>query len=416
MPKTDIQVFDLISPEVPKEQSPVDRNIDDFKKFGANNLFPQAIALLNRTTIAHRGILKNKTIYTVGKGFLVDEGNDSLKEYIKNVNANEESLKQVYKKLVSDWYGFGNGYLELVTNKAREFFNIFHKQAVRARISKDGKSVIFHPDWARYTGNKDLAKIVPLYPNFEESEDGNLRSILHIKSYEPEFDWYGLPEWLGAMDAAAIGFKTNKWNLSRLDNQFQGSALLEVYGDESDEELKKGIKAVKSEFTGEGKNSKLIVITKQPGAENPTKYTPFIQNSEGEWINLHKQSDQDLIIAHTWFRSLTSLAEAGQLGNTQQIRNEYAIAKTTVIDEANDTLLEPIKQVLENETNLDVENLTLNNQNPINITDLLELDFVVTKGEARKMLGLPVDENDPEMNKPIKVEKDGSINISTGSN
>lgn len=416
MGKTDIQVFNLASPEVPKEQSPVDRTINDFKRFGANNLFPQAIALLNRTTIAHRGILKNKTIYTVGKGFLVDEGNDALKEYIKNVNANDESLKQVYKKLVFDWYGFGNGFLELVTNQARDFFNIFHKQSVRGRISKDGKSVIFHPDWARYAGSKKLAKTIPLYPNFEQGEDGNLRSILHIKSYEPEFDWYGLPEWLGAMDAAAIGFKTNKWNLSRLDNQFQTSALLEIFGDESDEELKKGLKTLKNEYTGEGKNSKLIVITKQPGAENPTKYTPFIQNSEGEWINLHKQSDQDLIIAHNWFRSLTSLGEPGRLGETQQIRNEYAIAKATVIDETNDTLLTPIKQVLENETNLDVENLALNNQNPINITDLLDLDFVVTKGEARKMLGLPVDEDDDTMKEPIKVQKDGSINISAGSN
>jgi len=113
---------------------------------------------------------------------------------------------------------------------------------------------------------------------------------------------------------------------------------------------------------------------------------------------------------------LTSLGEPGQLGNTQQIRNEYAIAKATVIDETNDTLLTPIKQILENETNLDIEELTVNNQNPINITDLLDLDFVVTKGEARKLLGLPVEEDDPKMDEPIKTEKNGSINISTGGN
>lgn len=414
MKKTSIEVVNLSVPVIPKEETPIDRTFKNFKRFGSDNLFPQQIALINRTTVAHRGILKNKTIYTVGKGFIVDEGNDQLKEYIKNVNANNESLKQVYKKFVFDFYGFGNAYVEFVTDRQRGFFNIFHKQSVRARISEDSKSVIFHPDWSRYTSNKKLAKTIPLYPNFEEI-DGNLRSVLHIKTYEPEFTFYGLPDWIAALDATAIAFKTNKWNVSRLDNQFQVSALLEIFGEESDEELKKGIKSIKREFTGEGKNAKLITIRKQPGGE-ATKYTPFVQNSEGEWIDLHKQSYQDLIIEHNWFRSLTSLGEPGQLGNTQQIRNEYAIAKATVIDETNDTLLTPIKQVLENETNLDIEDLTVNNQNPINIVDLLDIDFVVTKGEARKLLGLPVDEDDPKMDEPIKTEKNGSINISTGSN
>lgn len=416
MPKktTSIDIVNLSVPRIPVEETQVDRTIDVFKRFGSDNLFPQKIALINRTTITHRGILKNKTIYTVGKGFNVSEGNEPLRDYIKNVNANNESLKDVYKKFVFDFYGWGNAYLEFVTNSSREFFNIFHRQSVRARLSKDAKSVIFHPDWSRYQGHKNLATTIPLYPNFEEI-NGNLRSILHVKSYEPEFTFYGLPEWLGAMDAAAIGFKTNKWNISRLDNQFQVSALLEVFGDESDEELKKGIKAAKKELTGEGNNAKLLVIRKHPGGE-ATKYTPFVQTSEGEWINLHKQSDQDLIIAHNWFRSLTSLSEPGQLGNTQQIRNEYAIAKATVIDETNDTLLSQIKLVLDNETSFEVEDLTVNNQNPINITDLLDLDFVVTIGEARKLLGLPVDEDDPRMNEPIKKQKDGSISISTGGN
>lgn len=407
----DIEIINLIVPEFPAEKSELETTFEKFQRFGSDNLFPQQIALINRQGTTHRAILNNKTLYCVGQGFITDENNLPLIDFIKKVNNKNESLKKLIKKVIFDYLSFGNGFIELVTNQKKDFLNIFHQQTTRCRISLDGKNVLIHPDWNRYYEGAAKIKTVPLYPIFEKGkEDEFIHSIVHIKNYEPEFTYYGVPSWLAAMDAAAIGYKTNKWNVSRLDNQFTISALLELTGSADDENLKKGKAAIKKEFTNEdgeeGKNSKLIVITKEPGADNSAKYTPFVQNSEGEWINLHKQSDQDCIIAHNWFRSLSGLAEAGQLGNTQQIRSEYEIAKNTVIAEIQELMLDEIKMILQNETKIKCDDLTFKNVSPVGISDLLDINSIIKKGEGRKMLGLIVDKNDATMEDFIK--KDGN--------
>jgi hypothetical protein len=404
--KTSVDVVSLAVPNFPKEQSPVDNIRQNFQRFGSDNLFPQAISLINRQGTTHRAILNNKTTYISGKGFTVDESNVVLAEYIKRVNNNAESLKSIFRKLAFDFNAYGNAWIEVVTNGSRDFVSLFHQHSPRVRYSKDGSMILLHPDWSKYNQSKSLVKSVGLYPEFLPGDDGFNHSIIHVKDYEPEFTFYGLPKWLSAMDSASIGYKTNKWNVSRLENQFSPSAILEIYGNPDDEEIKKGKEALKREHTNrdvEGRNSKLIVITKEEGGE-ASKYTPLIQTQEGDWIDLHKQSDQDLIIAHNWFRSLTGIGEPGQLGNTQQIRNEYQIAQATVISEVQELIMDNIKMVLENEGGFDVDTLEVRNKPPIDFVDKLTLDMVITKGEARKMVGLMVDENDPRMDEMIATE------------
>lgn len=417
-----VEVVNLVLPQFPREASPVDKDFKDYQRFGSDNLFPQKISELNRQGTTHRSILNNKTLYTIGRGFLVDENNTELAEFIKKVNNKNESLRAVLKKDVYDFLGYGNAFIEVVTNEPRDFISLFHHHSPRGRVSKDGTHIIFHPDWRRESQSKELRTILPIYPEFEMGEDGFLHSVVHIKAYEPEFEFYGLPSWLAALEAVAIGHKTNKWNVSRLDNQFNVSALLEIYGNPNDKAIKEGKQAIKDEHTNakkEGNNSKLIVITKETGGADATKYTPFIQTQEGDWINLHKQSDQDLIIAHNWFAALSGIQTAGKLGDVQQIRTEYEVAKNTTIADVQEIIMEQVNMILMNEGGFDVEGFRINNQPPVNLADQLDLNLVIFKGEARLMVGLPVDESDKRMKEFVATERipqNGTINNPVPSN
>ena len=404
----EIEVYNLAIPDIPREKTIVDFTADKFQIFGSDNLFPQQLAEITRTSTAHRAILKYKQIFTIGEGFNFDENNKPLEEFINHANE-AETLRNVYKKIIQDWLIFGNYFVEFVTDKKNSFFNVFHKDVTKIRLNKDGDGVIIHPDWRQYQSRKSLAKEIPLYPEFEKGkDDSNLHSILHVKNYEPEFSFYGLPDWVAAMDAAGIVSKTNKWNLSRLDNSFQPSGIMELTGDADNEEIKKGKKEIQRQFTGEGKNSKLIVVTKEQGAEG-IKYTPLTQTQTGDWIELHKMATDELVMAHNWFRSLSGIGEAGQLGNTQQIRNEYEIAKATIIADIRESTLEPLLNVLSAKIKIDFSTLEIINLSPVNVIDLLDTNLFITKGEGRQILGYPVDENNPIMQEFIK--KEGSANI-----
>jgi hypothetical protein len=44
-----------------------------YQYFGSDNLFPDAVADLTRKSPSHRGILANKVLYCVGKGFSTED-------------------------------------------------------------------------------------------------------------------------------------------------------------------------------------------------------------------------------------------------------------------------------------------------------------------------------------------------------
>jgi len=213
-----------------RERTAVDFNSNDFVPFGADNLFPEAIEALNLKSPNHRGIMNRKVDFTVSGGFQVDGvNNPRLEQFIMEANPSE-SLTEVYDKIQTDDYHGGNGWLELVKVRVNGTPSIafFHRDWTEVRFKKlkivenkivEPPEAILHPRWARYLSTKNAAVNLPLYPEFREV-NGVERSIVHISSYEARFKLYGIPRWYAAVDAAGIAYKTNKWNLSRLKNDF----------------------------------------------------------------------------------------------------------------------------------------------------------------------------------------------------
>lgn len=393
-------------PDIVVEKTRLDFDPNNWIKFGSDNLFPNALAAINRQAVNQRSILHWKAIYTTGNGFL-NPDDESLLEYFKRVNPMGETFRKVFKKIIKSFNGSGNAYIEIVTDTLGTFTWLFVWDNTKARLGKRTRKgfVGFFPDWARVHGREADIKWVPLYPNFEPGDDGLLHSILHIKEDEDEFPNYGIPVWIAGLDAAAIGYKTNKWNLTRLDNQFQTSGILELYGSKDDKELHEGIEKFKKARIGEKRNSQLLIIVKERGNDDASKYTPLIQTNEGDWIKLHEQSDQDIVIANNWFRSLSGLSEPGKLGNTQQIRNEYDIALSTVITETQDLILEELKPIFQDLGGFNTDSLKVINQSPVGIADRLDPNFVLTRKEGYEIFGVTPDENDPDLNKVINTNK-----------
>ena len=147
-------VFNLSTPQHIEEPLDLKRVHTDYIPFGQNNLFPQYLAELKRKSSTHRSVLAQKTIFTSGAKFVTK--NEKLKDYIRDVNADGESLRQVYKKLADDYYTFGNAYLEGVLYEGG--INLYHIDATTVRMSKTKKEVYIHPDWARYKTDKRKKK------------------------------------------------------------------------------------------------------------------------------------------------------------------------------------------------------------------------------------------------------------------
>ena len=306
-------------------------------RWGDDNLFPNALALMARRSTTHRRIINDKADYVSGKGFSFNEGDPALARFIGSANGTGETLRQVFNKLAFDKALFGNAFLEIVTPPERSFLSFYHQDASKCRIAKESDHVLLHHDWQHYTPSD--AKRLPLYPRFEQASDGTLRSMFHYKDYEPTFEHYGLPPYIAGMNVSAIAYKTDKWNISRLDNSFQLSGIMVLDGNvDNEQDAYEIIRAAEKRFAGQP--GQVMFMVKNAEETDNSKFVPISSSNEGDWKSLHDQAVTDIVVAHSWFRSLSGLDYLSGF-DSERILHEYEIALNTLILGEQQELLEP---------------------------------------------------------------------------
>ncbi|MCM1151261.1 MAG: phage portal protein [Alistipes sp.] len=359
---------------------------DKFWRWGDDNLFPCALALMARRSTTHRRIINDKADYISGKGFVCDEAaQPRLKAFIDRVNPSGESLRQVLNKLAFDKALFGNAFLEIVTDAKHSFLALYHQDASRCRVARDERRILLHHDWAAF--NPAEAQTLPLYPAFEAQADGTLRAMIHYKDYEPMFTHYGVPPYIAGFGVSAIAYKTDRWNISRLDNSFQLSGVLLLDSAVDNEaEAEKVMRLAEQKFAG---NPGQVMFVIREGSENDhSRFIPISSQNEGDWQALHEQAVGDIVVAHSWFRTLSGLDYSGGF-NADRILHEYEVALNTVILGEQAELTEPIRKAISSILDIDASSLEIVNRPPTRSKPIY-----MKVWEARKADGLDYDPDD----------------------
>ena len=355
--------------------------------WGDDNMLPYALSLISRRSVAHRRILNDKADYIAGKGLVCGDNSPLVSHLIVSANGDGDTLRDIVHRLAFDEALFGNAFLEVVTDAEHSFLALYHHDASKCRVARDSEHIILHHNWLAF--NSSDARSLPLFPRFEEQSDSTLRTMLHYKDYEPMFQHYGVAGYLAAVDAAAIAYKTNKWNISRLDNSFQlsGVMMLDSVVD-SEAEADRIVRMAEEKFAG-NPGQVLFVLRDKAEGDN-SRFIPINTATDGDWHTLHTQAENDLIIAHSWFRSLSGLDYSSGF-SSERILHEYEVALNTVILPEQEQLLSPIRKVIELVLGVDASSLEIVNRPPTR-----SKPQYMRIWEARKADGLDYDESDPK--------------------
>jgi hypothetical protein len=301
------------------------------------------------------------------------------------VNGDGESLRQVLNKLAFDKALFGNAFLEIVTDAEHSFLAFHHQDASRCRVARDSAHILLHHDWAAF--NAAEARTLPLYPAFERQEDGTLRAMIHYKDYEPMFEHYGVPPYIAGFNVSAIAYKTDKWNISRLDNSFQLSGVMMLDSTvDNESEAERIVRLAEQKFAGNP--GQVMFVIRDGGESDNSRFIPIASQNEGDWQALHEQAVSDIVVAHSWFRTLSGLDYAAGF-SAERILHEYEVALNTVILAEQDELTEPIRAVIASVLGLDTTSLQIVNRPPTRSKPIY-----MKVWEARKADGLDYDPED----------------------
>lgn len=356
-------------------------------RWGDDNLLPVALSLMARRSVTHRRIINDKADYIAGKGFSYDESIPLLGQFVAQANGAGDTLRSIIARLAYDEALFGNAFLEVVTDTRHTFLALYHHDASTCRVARDSEHIVMHHNWLSF--NAAQAKSLPLYPRFEEQEDGTLRSMVHYKDYEPLFSHYGVAPYIAGLNVAAILYKTDRWNISRLDNAFQLSGVMMLDGAvDSEEEADRIVRMAEEKFAGHP--GQVLFVLRDNSEGDNSRFIPIDTTSDGDWQALHSQSESDIVISHSWFRSLSGLDYASGF-STERILHEYEVALNTVILAEQEQLLEPIRSILGNILGIDASSLDIINRPPTRSKPIY-----MRVWEARKADGLEYDAEDPE--------------------
>ncbi|MBQ5693430.1 MAG: phage portal protein [Alistipes sp.] len=350
--------------------------------WGADNLFPQRLSLLARSNSIHRGIMKSKADYIAGRGFAYDDRNIALERVVKRANG-EQSLAEVMHRAIYDKIMTGNGFIEVVFAYGQILF--FHQDSTRCRVVKADSDthIVISKDWNNHLTEYDVT--LPIFPAFEQQSDKTMRSIIHLKDYEPMYQHYGVPDYVAGLIDARIGYKTANWNEQRLDNSFQLSGVMSIAQDfDSEEEALAVKRQVEQKFAGKP-GQVLFTISNEAGS---SQFTPIQSSNEGDWLSLHNVAKEDMVTAHSWYVSLSGLDYATGISSDRML-NEYSVALATIIKPEQEEWLEAIRAAL-SKVGIDGSSLEFINKAPI-----IEKPIYMKVWEARKADGMDYDENDP---------------------
>lgn len=358
----------------------------DVWRWGSDNRLPEALATLARSSTIHRRIINDKADYISGSGLTADPSCPRTAALVKAANGQGQSLRTIVQRLALDRCLLGNAFLEIVTDAEHGFLSLYHQDATQCRLARDGAHVVLHHDWRQYRASE--AVVLPLYPRFEPQPDGTLRSVIHYKDYEPMFRHYGVPKYMAGLSASAIIWKTDRWNISRLDNAFQPSGVMVLDGDtDSEQEADEIVRMAEERFAG--RPGQVMFLVKNGIDNDSTKFVPITTTSDGDWKSLHDQAVSDMIVAHSWFRTLSGLEYTTGF-SAERVRYEYNIALNTLIRVEQQELIEPLRAVCADIFGEQTRSLTFVNQPPFEVKP-----EYMRVWEARKADGYDYDPDDP---------------------
>ena len=362
----------------------------------SDNIYVNDLAKRARRSSTHSSIVNQKITFVKGKYFtfsidgspvMYDDLPDDFKEWCKEVNPEGQSLYDVFCEWIQSYVITGNYYPHV--KKSGDYTALYSEDATTVRKSKDTKRAYLSNFWRDIGLSNTPSAEYPV--NELEFYDGTNQNefLIHGMRKYPEFNYYGLPDYVGALDWIDIEYRMSKYNIDKFDNGFFPSVLIQMFGEVPDGmNAQQYVDKIKDKFTGEANNDKFLVeLLDSP--DQAASIKEFERERDGEFLELSQLTTKAIITAHRITPSLAGIETGGKLGSNQQIKDEYdKFMNSVVIPDFQEPLLKVLNKIISRDTRYGNIEIGILNVAPVGNSSRVDINGVVTINEARKMLGL----------------------------
>ena len=369
----------------------------DFISFGLDNLYPQFLIELFTGSSINSAIIKGVSSMIAGdqtgtmQGLDVlgkDEFDDAQKEqYLLMNKLLKRGDRNTIKNAAFDLKLFGNCYINAIWNKTKtSIAEIKHVPAQYIRSGKTDSYGIVNDfyycyDWANQ--RKYKPRIIKA---FDENNRTDSSQLLHIKEYNPQSYYYGLPDYVGSTDYIRLDMSIAELHLANVENNFMPSCMVNFSnGIPSEIERKEVERKLTSRFSGAGNSGKLI-ITFNDGKDTTPEIIPLSTGeNDDKYSQLAAEVPRKILTGHRCTSPLLFGVKGEGSGfgnNADELRDSYSLFNSSVIKIFQSTLLQGMDKIfrINGINSLDIYFKT------VKPADFLDLDVVdaIDEQEAEK--------------------------------
>lgn len=364
-------------------------------RYGSDNLFPEFLQMLASRSALHGAIVRSKIDYAFGKGIDDSEVNNASlsKHFITHPNG-EESLDEIYRKLIYDYVLYGSFAVNVIwSDDGTEIAQIYHTDIAKLRSGyADEKGRVntyyYSNQWLK-GGAQEVAEIAAFDTATREGSQ-----ILYTKDYSPSSKYYALPSYVGALNSIATDCEITNFHLSHLKNGMSPSKMITFTEGEPTEEEEKAIMAqIENLYTGSDNSGKFMLSFVNDPEHAPKVDTLGADNLGDQFIQLEDSVLQQILSGHRVTSPLLVGIRSGNNGlgsNTDELYTAYTLFYNTVIKPIQDKVLGVLNTILKYTHKYNGGQLKATSNTPVEFTWSENiLSQIMTKDEMRARIGLP---------------------------
>jgi len=275
--------------------------------------------------------------------------------FSKDESNNEELQKLLpsddLSKVTFDLKLYGNAAFQVVWNRDHtQIKKMYHVPVQNLRAEKiyddiHVKNYYYCTDWSDMKAQRNK-RMIPSYGSSQEPME-----ILYIKDYSPSRFYYGLPDWVSALQFSFSEAELSNLHLNNIENGFLPLVMVNMNNGVPAPEERDTIEAmIESKFTGTRNAGRFMVSFNDDPANQPTVETITTENLHDKYAYVAEYAQDRILVAHRVTSPLLfgiRTSSNGFSSQSEEMMTAFSIMQTMTIQPFQQLIIDALSKALE---------------------------------------------------------------------
>lgn len=297
--------------------------------YGSDNLYPQYLKSLAKTSPVHGALVKGIADMIAGKSISATSVIDQGKMKALRVD-------RVWRSICNDIEMYGGFYIERIKTLDRQgIARIEHLPFENCRLWVDDEfnicGVYYSRDWSQ--ANKKINKPRPIPIAKKDSE--NASDVVVSFADETTSSLYPEPSYQSAINYIELDRKISQFHVSNVMNGFFPSTIISLFNGEPDPVDKQQMQSYFNKQTGAENAGQIMLLFNEAGSTPPTIESFGLTDADKMYESLARQATEKIMVGHLVTTPLIFGIRGEGTGfssNTDELKQGFKIFTENVIE------------------------------------------------------------------------------------